>query len=251
MVIAAALLISWIVAVIFAPLIGVTMLPKTLPAHDPANPGRFVRLFDTFLLRAMRRPWFTVGICVAMLAISVLGMAFVQQQFFPNSDRPELLVDLTLPQNSTILETKAQMDRFEKEFVGDPDIERWSSYVGQGAVRFYLPLDQQLTNAFYGQIVLVTKSLDARARVDTKLKAFARDQFVGTDVLIQPLSLGPPVGRPVQYRLSGPNLQSLREQALKLADIVGGNRISTCRPSTGTSRGGSCGSTSRRIRRGN
>ena len=115
------------------------------------------------------------------------------------------------------------MDRFEKEFVGDPDIERWSSYVGQGAVRFYLPLDQQLTNAFYGQIVLVTKSLDARARVDTKLKAFARDQFVGTDVLIQPLSLGPPVGRPVQYRLSGPNLQSLREQALKLADIVGGN----------------------------
>ena len=222
-VIAAALLISWFVAVVFAPLIGVTMLPKTLPAHDPANPGRFVRLFDTLLLRAMRRPWFTVGICVAMLAVSVLGMGFVQQQFFPNSDRPELLIDLTLPQNSTILETKAQMDRFEKEFAGDPDIEHWSSYVGQGAVRFYLPLDQQLTNAFYGQIVLVTKSLDARARVDTKLKAFARDQFVGTDVLIQPLSLGPPVGRPVQYRLSGPNLQSLRMQALKLADAVGGN----------------------------
>ena len=72
-VIAAALLISWIVAVVFAPLIGVTMLPKTLPAHDPASPGRLVRLFDTVLVRAMRRPWFTVGVCVAMLAVSILG----------------------------------------------------------------------------------------------------------------------------------------------------------------------------------
>ena len=222
-VIASALLISWFVAVVFAPLIGITILPKTLPAHDPANPGRFVQLFDRVLLQAMRRRWLTIAICAGLLAVALFGMSFVQQQFFPSSDRPELLVDLTLPQNSTISATEAQMNRFEKIFAGDPDIDHWSSYVGQGAVRFYLPLDQQLSNAFYGQIVVAAKSLEARGRVEKKLNAFAHDAFVGTDVLVQPLAMGPPVGRPVQYRLSGPNLQAVRELALKLANTVASN----------------------------
>src|SRR5437868_970746 len=82
-----------------------------------------------------------------------------------SSARPELLVDVTLPQNTTILETKRQMDLFEQALKGNDDVARWSSYVGQGAVRFYLPLDQQLANPFFGQIVIVTKSLEARARV--------------------------------------------------------------------------------------
>jgi multidrug efflux pump len=223
-VIASALLISWVVAVLFAPLIGITILPKALTRHDPQHPGRFVRLFEAILLGSMRLRWGTVIICAGLLAASIVGMAFVQQQFFPSSDRPELLVDLTLPQNSTILETKAQMDRFEKALVNDPDIGQWSSYVGQGAVRFYLPLDQQLSNAFFGQIVIVTKSLEARERVTARLRAIAREQFVGTDVFVQPLNLGPPVGRPVQYRLSGPGIQTVREQALKLANIVGENK---------------------------
>ena len=188
-VIAAALLISWIVAVVFAPLIGVTMLPKTLPAHDPANPGRFVRLFDTFLLRAMRRPWFTVGICVAMLAVSVLGMGFVQQQFFPNSDRPELLVDLTLPQNSTILETKAQMDRFEKALVGTPTSSTGRPMSGRGRA-----LLSAARPAAYKRVLRADRARDkiagARARVEKKLKAFARDQFVGTDSLFSPCRWG-------------------------------------------------------------
>jgi multidrug efflux pump len=222
-VIAAALLISWIVAVVFAPLIGVTILPKTLPRHDPAHPSRSVQLFERVLVGAMRRRWFTVGLCAALLAVAIFGMSFVQKQFFPAADRPELLVDLTLPQNSTVLETKAQMDRFEKILAGDNDIDRWSSYVGEGAVRFYLPLDQQLSNPFFGQIVAVTKSLEARDRVERKLKDFARREFVGTDVFVQPLSLGPPVGRPVQYRLSGPGSDGVREQALKLANIIGAN----------------------------
>jgi multidrug efflux pump len=222
-VIAAALLISWIVAVVFAPLIGVTILPKTLPRHDPAHASRSVRFFERVLVRAMHRRWFTVGLCSLLLAAAIFGMGFVQKQFFPAADRPELLVDLTLPQNSTILETKAQMDRFEKALAGDPDIDRWSSYVGEGTVRFYLPLDQQLSNPFFGQIVVVTKSLEARERVERKLKDFARREFVGTDVFVQPLSLGPPVGRPIQYRLSGPGAQGVREQALKLANIIGAN----------------------------
>lgn len=221
-VIASALLISWVVAVLFAPLIGVTILSESVKKHEE-KPGFVTRVFGTVLRLAMRGRWITIAITLGLLAVSIAGLGLVQQQFFPSSDRPEILVDLTLPQNSTILKTKEEMDRFEKTLQGDPDIDHWSSYVGQGAVRFYLPLDQQLSNAFFGEMVIVTKSLEARSRVEARLKAVAREQFVGIDVLVQPLSLGPPVGRPVQYRLSGPDNEGIREQAMKLAAILGSN----------------------------
>ena len=221
-VIAAALLISWVVAVLFAPLIGVKLLPKTLK-NGADKPGLVTRIFSTLLLAAMRWRWVTILTCVGLLAAAVVGLSHVQQQFFPSSDRPELLVDMTLPQNSTIAETKAQMDRFEKDFASDPDIESWSSYVGEGAIRFYLPLDQQLANPFFGQAVVVTKSLEARGRVQDRLRKHADDQFVGVDVFVHPLDLGPPVGRPVQYRISGPDIQVLRGKALDLAKLLSGN----------------------------
>ncbi len=225
-VIAASLLVSWIVAVLFAPLIGVTILPKTMKKHGhegPHAPGRLGRAFLAVLRVAMRFRWITVATCVALMGLALFGMTHVQQQFFPASDRTEILVDMTLPQNATITETQSQMDRFEAMLRGDSDIERWSSYVGQGAVRFYLPLDQQLNNAFFGQIVIVTKSLEARDRVFKRLEEIGKRDFVGTDVFVNPLSLGPPVGRPVQYRLSGPDLQVLREHALDLANVVARN----------------------------
>ncbi|MEE7478152.1 efflux RND transporter permease subunit [Methylobacterium hispanicum] len=229
-VIAASLLVSWIVAVLFAPLIGVTLLPKTMKTHASPEghagappPGRLAGAFLAVLRVAMRFRWTTVAICVALMGVALFGMTHVQQQFFPASDRTEILVDMTLPQNATITETKSQMDRFEERLKGDPDIERWSSYVGQGAVRFYLPLDQQLDNAFFGQIVIVTKSLAARDRVFRRLEAFGKRDFVGTDVFVNALALGPPVGRPIQYRLSGPDIQVLREQALGLASVVAKN----------------------------
>jgi len=222
-VIAVALLISWIVAVLFAPLLGVTMLPKTLKHRDESKPSRLGRLFLKGLTAAMRFRWVTIGICVALLLASVAGMTLVQQQFFPASDRPELLVDLTLPQNSTILETKAQLDRFEAALESDPDIDRWSSYVGQGAIRFYLPLDQQLNFNFFGQIVIVSKSFDARDRLASRLRKLAADQFVGIDVFIHPLEIGPPVGRPVQYRIGGPDITTVRAKALEVARIMSSN----------------------------
>ncbi|WP_131114116.1 efflux RND transporter permease subunit [Lichenihabitans psoromatis] len=221
-VIAAALLLSWIVAVLFAPLIGIKLLPKTMKRHAE-KPGMVLRLFSSMLIGAMRWHWLTIGVCLVLLGGALYGMGHVQQQFFPSSDRTELLVDLTLPQNSTILETKAQMDRFENGLKGDPDIVGWSSYVGEGAIRFYLPLDQQLENAFFGQIVVKTASLEARSRVSDKLKGLGRNEFVGIDTFVHPLDLGPPVGRPVQYRLSGPDVQVLREQALKLAGVIAAN----------------------------
>ena len=222
-VIAAALLISWVVAVLFAPLIGVKILPKTMKHHDHEKPGLFTRAFKAMLTTAMRLRWVTILGCIGLLVVSIGGLSHVQQQFFPSADRPELLVDMTLPQNSTILETKSQMDRFEAHLAEDPDVTGWSSYVGEGAIRFYLPLDQQLANPFYGQMVIEAKSIAARDRLLSALQTFGTDQFVGTDVFVHPLDLGPPVGRPVQYRLSGPDIPALRAKALDLAKVLAGN----------------------------
>ena len=96
-------------------------------------------MFSRVLVGAMRWRWLTIGVTVAMFGVSLYGMRFVEQQFFPSSDRNELLVDFTLPQNASIADTKAQMDRFEAKLAGDPDIDHWSSYVGQSAVRFISP----------------------------------------------------------------------------------------------------------------
>ena len=218
-VIAASLLVSWVVAVMFAPLLGVKLLPKTMK-HHTGEPGRLMRMFSAALLGAMRWRWATILLSFAMLAVAIFGLRFVQQQFFPSSDRVELLVDMTLPQNGSIKETKTQMDRFEQKLAGQDDIESWSSYVGQGAIRFYLPLDQQLANDFFGQIVIVTKSIEARDRVQARLKQVSHDEFAGIDVYVHSLDLRPPVGRPIQYRISGPDTEGVRAQAFKIAKVL-------------------------------
>ncbi|MEZ0314074.1 MAG: efflux RND transporter permease subunit [Myxococcota bacterium] len=222
-VVGVSLMISWVVAVVFSPLIGVAVLPKVLK-HKHAGPSRFARVFRSVLLVCMRHRWLTIGATVAAFAISVFCMKFVQQQFFPSSDRSELLVDFTLPQSASVLETKAQMDRFEHEVLdGNPDIVRYSSYVGQGAVRFILPLDVQLAQPFFGQVVIVSKDVATRDALKPKLKAWLTKTFPGTDVYIHFLELGPPVGRPVQHRVSGPDPQQVRAIANKVADIYGKN----------------------------
>jgi multidrug efflux pump len=221
-VIAVALIISWIVAVLFTPLLGVSFMPASMKKHDE-KPGWFTRFFVRALLLAMRWRWATIAATLAIFAASVYGLGFVQQQFFPSSDRPELIVDFTLPESGSIAQTKERMDQFEATLAGDPDIDRWSSYVGQGAVRFYLPLDVQPANPYFGEMVVVAKSYAVRDKVAGKLREFARRTFLGADVTVQPLNLGPPVGRPIQYRLSGPELPRVRELAMKLAALVGDN----------------------------
>ncbi|PPQ40240.1 Multidrug efflux pump subunit AcrB [Rhodoblastus acidophilus] len=223
-VIAVALIVSWLVAVLFTPLLGVTLLPKTMKGHHETGKGRFVRAFDSTLDFCMRRRWLTIGVTLGAFALAVIGMGFVQQQFFPSSDRPELIVDWNLPQNSSIAETDAQMKRFEKEMLdGEPDITLYSSYVGEGAKRFVLSFDVQPANAAFGQTVILTKNIEARDRLIGKYRDWLRQTYPGTDAFIHLLDIGPPVGRPVQYRVSGPDIQLVREKSRELANVVAKN----------------------------
>ena len=221
-VIAVSLITSWVVAVLFAPLLGVTLLPKKLK-HAHKGPGRFTRAFRAILKLCVRFKWLTILVTLAMFGTAIYGMGFVQNQFFPSSDRPEVIVDFTLPQNASIFETKRRMDQMEETLEGDDDIERWSSYVGQGAVRFILSYDVQPAAANFGQMVILTKSLEARGRVLARLKDLVDKDFVGIDIFVHTLDIGPPVGRPIQYRVSGPKIENVRSYAQGIASILGGN----------------------------
>ncbi|PTQ68501.1 efflux RND transporter permease subunit [Pseudomonas sp. GV071] len=222
-VIAVALLVSWLVAVLFAPVIAVHVLPKSLSHKKDQKPGRLTRSMDRGLKWSMRHRWLSIGLTVALFATSIMLMQFVQQQFFPSSDRPELLVDLNLPQNSSLEETRQVVDRLEATLKDDADIQRWSTYIGEGAARFYLPLDQQLQNPFYAQLVIVSNDLEARQQLAARLKKRLREDFVGISSLVQPLEMGPPVGRPIQYRISGPDIDKVRDYAMQVAGLLDGN----------------------------
>ncbi|WP_347910033.1 efflux RND transporter permease subunit [Pseudomonas grandcourensis] len=214
-VIACAMLVSWVVAVLFAPVIGVHILSTKVKPHED-EPGRIGKAFNGGLLWCMRNRWWAIGITVLCFVLAVFSMRFVQNQFFPSSDRPEILVDLNLPQNASIDETRRAVDRLEATLKDDPDIVRWSTYVGQGAIRFYLPLDQQLQNPFYAQLVIVSKGHTREAMMQ-KLRDRLRNDFVGIGGYVQALEMGPPVGRPIQYRVSGKDIDQVRRHAIDLA----------------------------------
>ncbi len=218
-VVAYALLLSWFVAVIFAPLLGVVILSK--PRAKPSDkPSVILRYFRGFLLGAMRARWVTIGVTLAAFVAAVLASPFVPRQFFPPSDRPELLVDLTLPQNASIFASENLAEKLDGVLRGDPDVDHWSTYVGRGAIRFYLPLDVQLPNDFFTQAVVVAKDVAARDRLHKRLEAALAENFPSAVSNVSPLGLGPPVGWPVQYRVSGPDISEVRGIGLQLAQIV-------------------------------
>lgn len=226
-VIAISLLLSWIVAVLFSPLLGVTFLPKTMKKHEE-KPSRLSGIAGSALRLAVTWKWTTIAVTVGMFVLSIWGFRFVEVQFFPASDRVELVVDWTLPQNASIAETRAQMDRFEQTVLaGDPDIDHWSSYVGRGAARFVLTFDVQVGSPNYGQLIIVPKSTEGRERLRKKIAAATRKDFVGTDVLVALLPLGPPPGRAIQYRVSGPSIPGVREIAQQLAGVITNNPVAS------------------------
>ena len=169
---------------------------------------------------ALTGRWVTVAVTLVLLILSILAIPLIPQQFFPASDRPELLVDLNLPQNASIHASERAAERLDDILRTDPDVERWSTYVGRGAIRFYLPLNVQLPNDFFVQAVVVAKDVDARERLHARLDTVLAEQFPSVVSRVSPLELGPPVGWPIQYRVSGPELSEVRDIALRLAQVI-------------------------------
>lgn len=221
MVVLISLLASWIVAVLFSPLIGTWILTTNVQGHH--QEGMFTRTFRKVLDLCLAAPVLTILLAVATLGVSMWGASKLQQQFFPPSDRPELLVNVNLPQSATIESTLVQAQRVEALLREDANIERYSTYVGSGAIRFYLPMDVLLSNENIFQMVIVTKGLKERDALRSKMeKAFEQD-FADFTTRVMPLELGPPVGWPLKYRVTGPSIAKVREVALQLANLVADN----------------------------
>ncbi|MDX2167292.1 MAG: efflux RND transporter permease subunit [Deltaproteobacteria bacterium] len=219
-VVAIALIVSWFVAVMFAPLIGIALLkPPKEPTAD-AEPGGLMRAYRGFLTGAMRLRWVTILLTLGGFAAAVYGLRHVDQQFFPASDRPELLVDLTLPQTASIYATERTAEQVETLLKDNQDVERWSTYIGRGAIRFYLPLNVQLANPFFAQVVIVAKDVAARDRLQLFLEKTLAEQFPELVSRVYPLELGPPVGWPIQYRVNGPDKDEVAAIAQRVAQLI-------------------------------
>ena len=222
MVVLISLSASWIVAVLFSPLLGTLLLPKTLPGHGHGG-GRIMRAYAAVLDWILGRRWTTIGVATAIFALSLVGAGRLEQQFFPASDRPELMVTLTLPQNVSLEATQREAAKLEAVLKNDPDVERFSTYIGSGAIRFYLGLDLLLANDNVTQTVVVAKGLAHRDALQARLTALYKRDSAGPAVRISPLELGPPVGWPLKYHVIGPDQERVRELAGQLANVLAAN----------------------------
>ena len=222
-----ALLVSWVVAVIFTPYIGYKILP-TFNVHPDAHEDavyqkKFYVMFRKLVTWCVRFRKTVMLATALVFAAALVGFALVEQQFFPSSNRPELLIDLSLPEGASIRATQAEVLKMEKRLAGDDDIEQQSVYVGGGAPRFYLPLDIQLPNPSFAQFVVMTKNNDARERVFARIKAALEKDFPMVRGRVNRLENGPPVGYPIQFRVSGANPETVKALAAEAAAAVRGN----------------------------
>ncbi len=224
-----ALVLSWIVAVVFTPYIGF----KLLRAHDGVHAGghdedavyqrgfyaTFRRLVDFCLVH--RR--LVIGITVAAFVGSIALFRVVPQQFFPASDRPELMVDLWLPEAATFEASQREVQALEAKLKSDPDVVAVTSYVGNGSPRFYLPLDIQTPNLNLGELMVMTKGGDARERVLAKIQQLFETDFPLVRGRANRLENGPPVGYPVQFRVFGQDNTKVQAIADEVAGIMRAN----------------------------
>lgn len=227
-----ALIASWFVAVVFTPYLGLKLLPdfaRKRGRHAHADPNA---IYDTRLYRGLRRliAWCiarrktVVAATVLMFLVALAGFGLVQQQFFPTSTRTELFFQLRLPEGSAIGATDAVAKEAEALLQGDPDIVSYTSYVGQGSVRFWLGLNPVLPNTNFAEIVIVTKDLEARERVKSRLEQeIANGAVSAARARVDRFVFGPPVGFPVQFRVVGPDPLTVREIAGKVRDVMAEN----------------------------
>lgn len=223
------LLASWIAAVMFVPYLGDKLLPDLAKlhaakhgdggAHDPyATP--FYRRVRALVEWCVRRRKTVIVLTLGLFVASILLFRFVPQQFFPASGRLELMVDIKLEEGASLLATEAEVKRLEEMLKAQSGIDNYVAYVGTGSPRFYLPLDQQLPAASFAQFVVLASSIEERERLRTWLIQVMRDEFPTLRSRVSRLENGPPVGYPVQFRVSGEHIDEVRALARKVADKV-------------------------------
>ncbi|CAN5324428.1 efflux RND transporter permease subunit [soil metagenome] len=225
-VVAIALVASWFVAVIFTPYIGVKLLPnfaKGKHNHDPhaIYETRMYRGLRSVIEWCVRRRGTVVLATIGVFALSIVGFGHVQQQFFPLSERPELFLQLRLPEGTAFNVTKDSVKKAEALLKDDKDIATYTTYVGQGSPRFWLGLNPQLPNEAFSETVIVSKDVAARERIKTRLeKAVADGALSEARVRVDRFNFGPPVGFPVQFRVVGPDTKTVRDIAYQVREVM-------------------------------
>ncbi|MEN3348466.1 MAG: multidrug efflux pump, partial [Bradyrhizobium sp.] len=224
-IVAIALVASWFVAVIFTPYIGVKLLPniKVHQNHDPHA------IYETRMYRGLRSvvQWCVdhrikvVAATVGVFVASILAFGHVQQQFFPLSERPELFLQLRLPEGTAFNVTEKAVKKAEGLLKDDQDIQTYTAYVGQGSPRFWLGLNPQLPNEAFAEIVILAKNVEARERIKARIEQAAADGALNeARVRVDRFNFGPPVGFPVQFRVIGPDPNKVRDIAYQVRDVM-------------------------------
>jgi multidrug efflux pump len=221
-----ALMVSWIVAVVFTPYLGFKLLPdfKAHPEHgQEVYQKRFYVAFRKLVTWCVTYRKTVILITLAVFVLSIFGFRFIEQQFFPSSNRPELIVDLWLPDGSSLKATEHEVEKLEKQLAGDKNIVNFVCYVGNGSPRFYLPLDQQLAHNNFAQFVVMAKDKEVREVVRARLLKLFQTDFQLLRGRVSRLENGPPVGFPVQFRVLGPDTMTLRKIGAEVAEVMRAN----------------------------
>ncbi|PYE27814.1 multidrug efflux pump subunit AcrB [Paraburkholderia silvatlantica] len=225
---AIALVVSWFAAVVLVPLLGFHLLPehKGRTSGEHGEHGHEHDVYNTPFYRCLSgwvgwcidRRSAVLGVTVVLFAIAMAAFTRVPQQFFPNSERPELLVDLRLPEGASFDATLRVAKRLEKVLDGKPEISHFVDFVGTGAPRFYLPLDQQLQQPNFAQFVITAKDVETREQLMHWLDAKLEKDFSGARTRVARLENGPPVGFPIKFRVSGDDIATVHAIAETVAE---------------------------------
>jgi len=219
----AALVISWIVSVYFVPYLGWLMLrnrPRAAGSEHEMFDTPFYSRFRSLVTWCVAHRWITIGLTVASFAAGIVGMGKVQQQFFPDSSRPELLVDLWLPEGSTIGQSEAVARRFEARMMQEAGVSTVTTWIGSGVPRFYLPLDQVFPQANVSQAIVLPKGLAEREALRKRMPALLAEEFPEVRGRVKLLPNGPPVPYPVQFRVVGRDAEQVRAWADKAKEVL-------------------------------
>ncbi|MEF3062781.1 efflux RND transporter permease subunit [Ralstonia solanacearum] len=219
-----ALIASWVVAVVFTPYLGVKMLPdfkKVEGGHDAIYDTPRYNRFRALLGRVIAHKWLVAGSVVGLFALAILGMAVVKKQFFPISDRPEVLVEVQMPYGTSINQTSAATAKLEAWLTNQKEARIVTAYVGQGAPRFYLAMGPELPDPSFAKIVIRTDSQEERDALKQRLRQAIADGLAPeARVRVTQLVFGPYSPFPVAYRVTGPDAETLRRIAADVRQVM-------------------------------